>query len=145
MTELATPYSATAISLQKCNAPEHRSMVDPRLKLLLDAIQAIELAIVFLDEQSLDAYSSDQKTRSAVERQLEIVGEACQRMAHDDPSMRERVVELGLAIGLRNRIIHGYDRVEHALVFDTLTKDLPLLAQRLQAELDRFGPPPAGP
>ena len=115
-------------------------------KHLFDALAAIRLAREFtVNVSSFDAYCANALVRSAVERQLEIVGEACQRMAHDDPSMRERVVELGLAIGLRNRIIHGYDRVEHALVFDTLTKDLPLLAQRLQAELDRFGPPPAGP
>lgn len=78
-----------------------------------------------------------------MERQLEILGEACQRMVLADSDIRERIPELGLAIGPRNRNIHGYDRVEHAVLYDTLLKDLPPLARQLQAELDRAGPPPS--
>ena len=114
-------------------------------KHLFDALEAIRLANEFTAGVSFEAYLSSALVRSAVERQLEVVGEACQRMVSTDPALRETIPELGLAIGLRNRIIHGYDRVEHAVVYDTLTKDLPLLAQRLRAELDRFGPPPGTP
>jgi len=73
--------------------------------------------------------------RSAVERQLEILGEACQRMVQVDPGLRERVPELGFAIGLRNKIIHGYDRIENAIVYDTLIHDLPQLAACFEQEL----------
>ena len=113
-------------------------------KHLFDALEAIRLANEFTAGMSFEAYLSSALVRSALERQLEVIGEACQRMANTEPSLRETIPELGLAIGLRNRIIHGYDRVEHVVVYDTLTKDLPLLAQRLRAELDRYGPPPGG-
>jgi uncharacterized protein with HEPN domain len=75
---------------------------------------------------------------------LEILGEACQRITQVEPGMRERIAEIGLAIGLRNRIIHGYDRVERAIVWDTLNKGLPGLARQLQAELERLPPPDGG-
>ena len=110
-------------------------MADLRLKLLLDAIQAIELAIVFVDGQSLDAYSSDQKTRSAVERQLEVLGEAFARLSREAPDLSQRLPAAGFAVGLRNRIIHGYDSVDDAIVHATVTSDLPGLLAALQAWL----------
>jgi len=55
--------------------------------------------------------------------------------------LRERLPEAGLATALRNRIIHGYDRLENAVIFDTVVKDLPELALRLEAELARFASP----
>ena len=62
-------------------------------------------------------------------------------MAQADPDIRQRVPEIGLAIGLRNKINHGSDRVENAVVYDTLTQDLPLLGDRLAQELERQPPP----
>lgn len=79
--------------------------------------------------------------RSAIERQLEILGEACQRMVQADPEIRDRIPEVGFAIGLRNRIIHGYDRVENAVVYDTLTHDLPALGERLAYEMSKHPAP----
>ena len=62
-------------------------------------------------------------------------------MAQVDPDIRQRVPEIGLAIGLRNKIIHGYDRLENAVVYDTLMQDLPLLGDCLAQELERQPPP----
>jgi uncharacterized protein with HEPN domain len=43
-----------------------------------------------------------------------------------------------LAIGLRNRLIHGYDKVLDAVVVTTVRHDLPLLMAALEAELKRY-------
>ncbi len=107
-------------------------------KLLFDALTAARLAREFSSGLSYEQYSANLLVRSAVERQLEILGEACQRMLQVDPAIRQRVPEVGLAIGLRNRIIHGYDRVETAIVHETLQRDLPAFVLRLQQELDRY-------
>jgi uncharacterized protein with HEPN domain len=104
-------------------------------KHLFDALAAVRLAREFAAGLSFDAFVSNVLVRSAVERQLEILGEACQRMAQDEPDIRQRLPEVGFAIGLRNKIIHGYDRIENAVVYDTLMQDLPLLEQRLALEL----------
>ncbi len=110
-------------------------------KHLFDALTAVRLARQFSTHVSFAEYEANALVRSAVERQLEILGEACQRMAQIDPDIRVRLPEIAFAIGLRNRIIHGYDRIENAVVYDTLTQDLPLLAERLSVELAKLPSP----
>jgi uncharacterized protein with HEPN domain len=110
-------------------------------KHLHDALAAARLAVEFLRGFDAEGHAANVLVRSAIERQLEILGEACRRALDEDGSLRERIPELPLAVALRNRIIHGYDRVEQAIVFDTVTRDLPLLAERVEAELSRLPPP----
>lgn len=109
-------------------------MTDRVPKLLLDAIEASRTAREFLGEQDLADYLADKKSRSAVERQLEILGEACARIAKLEPSWPERAEGLRFAIALRNRIIHGYDGVDHGIVHQTVREDL----APLEAELERL-------
>jgi uncharacterized protein with HEPN domain len=103
-------------------------------KLLVDALGAIESAQEFLVGCTLDAYIADKMRRSAVERQLEILGEACSRLVKLEPGLLESIGNLRLAIGMRNRIIHGYDAVDDEMVYQTVTDDLGLL----QADLGRL-------
>jgi uncharacterized protein with HEPN domain len=79
--------------------------------------------------------------RSAVERQLEILGEACKRVLDEAPDLRDRMPDLALAIGLRNRLIHGFDRVVDTVVVAAVRRDLPRLQGWLGAELARFPMP----
>jgi len=99
-------------------------MTDKTPKLLVDALGAIDLACEFIAGISLIEYSADKMRRSAVERQLEILGEACSRLAKLEPALVESVINLKLAIDLRNRIIHGYDSVDDEIVYCTVTDDL---------------------
>lgn len=102
-------------------------MTDRTPKLLVDALGAIESAQEFVAGSSLVSYTADKMRRSAVERQLEILGEACSRLARLEPALIESVANLKLAIDLRNRIIHGYDAVDDEIVFLTVTDDLDVL------------------
>ena len=70
------------------------------------------------------AYAGDKMRRSAVERQLEILGEACARLSKLEPSLINSTTNLKLAIDLRNRIIHGYDSVDDEIVYLTVKQDL---------------------
>lgn len=110
-------------------------------KHLHDALTAAQLAAGFLSGFDLARYAADPLVRSAVERQLEILGEACRRATDEEPALRERVPEVALAVALRNRIIHGYDRIEHAIVFETVQRDLPALIEHLRGELSRLPAP----
>jgi uncharacterized protein with HEPN domain len=107
-------------------------------KHLHDAVTAARRAVAFLGDLDADGYRADLLVRSAVERQMEILGEACKRIVDEAPTMRDRMPELGLAIGLRNRLIHGYDKVDDAVVADTVRRDLPGLVSALEAELAHF-------
>jgi uncharacterized protein with HEPN domain len=116
-----------------CRPAAYRSMNDRAPKLLFDAISAIDSATEFLGDVSLDTYFADAMRRSAVERQLEILGEACSRLEKLDAGWSSTIPDIRLAIGLRNRIIHGYDAGDDAMVFETVGKDLPSLRAALAA------------
>lgn len=76
---------------------------------------------------------SDRVLSLAVFRLLEIVGEAAGRVTPEGKAAFTGIPWAGI-VGLRNRLIHGYDRVDFDRVWDVLTTDLP----RLLAELDRI-------
>jgi uncharacterized protein with HEPN domain len=114
-------------------------MTDKSPKLLVDALGAIGLAQEFVKDCSLADYTADKMRRSAVERQLEILGEACARLAKLEPGLGESVVNLKLAVDMRNRIIHGYDSVDDEIVYMTVVDDLVPLRDDLSRLLSTRG------
>ena len=83
----------------------------------------------------------DAMLRSAVERQAEIVGEACRRALTDSPELRERLPDMARAMAMRSRIAHGYDLIDDAIVFETVRVHFPPLADGLERELASFRAP----
>ncbi|HSW07184.1 DUF86 domain-containing protein [Aquabacterium sp.] len=117
-------------------------MLDRRPKLLVDALGAIDAAMSFAIGKSLESYEADLLLRSGVERQLEILGEACARLVKEHDALFNEIPATRLAVGLRNRIIHGYDAVDDETVFRTVQDDLPGLRATLQlwlSQLERAG------
>ena len=72
-------------------------MDDRRPKLLFDALTAITAARSFVEDTTFDDYTQSLLLRSAVERQLEILGEACTRLASADETLFEHVPQARLA------------------------------------------------
>lgn len=107
-------------------------------KLLLDGITAIELAQSFIDGTTLEQNCASPMTRSAVERQLEILGEACSRLGKLETTETLAITQLSFAVGLRNRIIHGYDAVDDDIVYATVLEDLPFLKAELSDVYERL-------
>lgn len=103
-------------------------------KLLFDIREALGAIGVFTDGMSFEDYLADAKTREAVERKFEIIGEACSRLRDRDPGGFETIKGAYQIIGLRNRIIHGYDHVDDAILRDIIKINLPALACHLPAE-----------
>jgi uncharacterized protein with HEPN domain len=69
--------------------------------------------------------------RSAVERQLEIIGEALSRAAEDDKTLIDRIPELPRIVGLRNRIIYGYDSGNDEIVWDVVQNKVGTLEEQI--------------
>jgi uncharacterized protein with HEPN domain len=115
-------------------------MVDRRPTLVLDAIGAIRAATVFCASASLARYQQDLMLRSAVERQLEILGEACTRLAREHPALFDELPSARSAVALRNRIAHGYDHIDDQTVFETVTRNLPAFEGELQRWLRVLDP-----
>ena len=73
--------------------------------------------------------------KAAVERQLEIIGEALARLARFDEQLAGRISEYRRIIALRNFLIHAYGDVDDRLVWDILTTRLPRLRQEVTSLL----------
>jgi uncharacterized protein with HEPN domain len=70
-------------------------------------------------------------TRSAVERQFEIIGEALAQLLRLDPSLRSRISDSGRIVAFRNRLIHGYSSVADDVVWGILEANLPSLREEV--------------
>ena len=105
-------------------------------KSVWDAWNACRLIQEFTQGHTLETYLQNLRDRSAVERQFTILGEAFNRIDAVDSSFRDRFTEIGDAIGMRNRISHGYDRVNDEVVWVTTVKRIPGLMAKLATWLE---------
>ena len=106
--------------------------MNPRsLKRLEDAGDACARIQSFLKGISLETFVNSELLRSAVERQLEIIGEALGIATKEDDSILEIVPEIPRIVGLRNRLIHGYDSVDPELIWDVVKTKIPPLKRQL--------------
>lgn len=107
-------------------------MQDECLKLLVDIRQAYGDIRAFTAGLNFDQYRGDTMCRAAVERKFEIIGEACTRMRDRFPAIFLQMTNGVQIIGFRNRLIHGYDNVDDAIVWDIVTQKLPLLSAEVE-------------
>jgi uncharacterized protein with HEPN domain len=99
-------------------------------KRLLDAVNACEAIAEFVAGKDFAAYENDRLLRSAVERQFEIIGEALNKAGAVETALAAQIPEFQRIIGLRHRLIHGYDNVDDEILWDVVqSKIAPLRAQ----------------
>ncbi len=114
-----------------------RHRVEVYLHHMLDhAREAMELA----RGRTRADLDSERLFELAVFRLLEVIGEAASRVA---PADRDRVPDIDWpkVVGMRNRLIHGYDTINLDLVWHVLTVDLPPLVVALAEALGEEGSP----
>ena len=100
-------------------------------KRLLDALNACRAIESFVAGRTFSDYERNPMLRSAVERQFEIVGESLRLAETDTPELSSWIPDVRRIVGLRNRLIHGYDSVDDELLWQTIHGHVPALAQRL--------------
>ena len=105
------------------------------IKRLEDARDACTRIGSFLKGIPRDAFLDSEIHRAAVERQLEIIGEALGIASKTDQALVEAIPDLPRIVALRNRLIHGYDSVDAELVWDLVQTHLPKLQTQLQSIL----------
>jgi uncharacterized protein with HEPN domain len=98
---------------------------------LLDIAHAARDILDFCGEMDHDAYLADIKTQAAVMQRLMVIGEAAKRLsdafrqAHPKQPWRQ-------IAGMRDRLIHGYDKVQIDLVWQVVEDDIPALLAFVQ-------------
>lgn len=92
----------------------------------------------FVEGERFERYASDLLLRSAVERQLQNIGEALSQLSRIDPPLAARVPRQRQLIGFRNVLVHGYAGLNDAEVWRTLHENLPELHSAVSALLEEL-------
>lgn len=98
-------------------------------KYLHDVQQAVKRLAEFTRDKTFADYEADAMLRSAVERQFEIVGEALNQLAKNDPGCAASISDYRRIIAFRNILIHGYAEIDNRLVWSILETKLPALTR----------------
>ncbi len=95
-------------------------------KFLFDIHESIDSIEKYLgNKRDFNVYLADKMLRRAVEREFEIIGEAMSRIEKLDPTVN--ITAKKLIISMRNRVIHGYDKIDNEIIWGTIVRHLPKL------------------
>jgi uncharacterized protein with HEPN domain len=108
-------------------------------KLLEDIRDAAAFVRQATANKTLDDYRGNRLLRQAVERNFEIIGEAVGRLAKLDPTTAARIGQHQRIISFRNLLIHGYDLIDDAQVWDVIQSDLTTLEAEIASILGESG------
>ena len=100
-------------------------------KYLADAQKAAIAIVEFLETKSLEDFKNNLLLLSAVERQLIIAGEALNLASQEKEDLELDIPDLWKIVGLRNRLVHGYDIIRAEILWDVCKEKIPLLQKRL--------------
>lgn len=94
---------------------------------LFDILSAVnEIESFFVDRpKEFQDYQTDLRTKRAVERNVEIIGEAMNRILKQNSEIE--ITDSWKIVAVRNRIIHGYDSVSDDVIWGIVMKQLPIL------------------
>jgi uncharacterized protein with HEPN domain len=107
-------------------------MSDRPVRLLIeDILESIEKIERYTAGISFEEFAGDDKTNDAVIRNLEIIGEAANRLP-DEFKDQHSNIEWFKIVGLRHRIVHEYFGIDLGIVWQVVTKDMPLFKIDLQ-------------
>lgn len=97
---------------------------------VLDVAKAAERALRLIEGMDQNAFDADERTRWAVYSQFVLIGEAAARVS---PAFRKSHAGLPWKemVGMRNRLVHGYDQIDWSRVWETLQQNLPALLKSL--------------
>ena len=98
---------------------------------LLDMANAARLLLEFREGIAKEEFLLDEKTQAAVLHEITLLGEAAKRLSpeftrrHPDIPWRE-------ICGMRDRVVHQYDRVDLNLVWEVTDTDIPELLRKIE-------------
>lgn len=104
-------------------------------KLLVDIVESINSIDEHLEgKRILEEYLSNKTKRRAVEREIEIIGDAMSKLLKINPNIS--ISYSRIIVDLRNKVIHAYDNVDDILIWKIINKDIPQLLNEANALLN---------
>ncbi len=105
-------------------------------KYLFDIKTSIDSINEFLGEsRDFFKYQENKLLRRGIEREIEIIGEATNRILKYDKSIR--IENARQIVDARNWVIHGYDKVDDVVIWGIVTKHLPKLKMEIEGLLEK--------
>ncbi len=106
------------------------------LKYLLDIQESINSIYEYLgDKRDFNDYKSNKLLRRGIERELEIIGEATNRILKLDENTQ--ISDSRRIVDLRNWVIHGYDKVDDVIIWGIISRDIPKLKEQVNRLIDK--------
>ena len=104
---------------------------------LYDILSSInEIESYYIDTPKIfEIYQNDLRTKRAVERNIEIIGEAMNRILKLDSEIV--ISNSRKIVDVRNRIIHGYDSVSDDVIWGIVIRNLPVLQKEVEELLGK--------
>lgn len=99
-------------------------------KYLFDIKESIDSIENYLgNKRDFKVYISDKMLRRAIEREFEIIGEAMNRIDKIDTDLN--IKSKKQIISMRNRVIHGYDKIDDEIIWGIIVRHLPILKKEV--------------
>lgn len=117
--------------------------MDKRIqKWLLDIYECIKTIESYFENEPHDftLYKKNEMRKKAVERNLEIIGEAVKRILDLDETYTQKITDARPIVNLRNYIIHSYDSVSDENIWSILITHLPRLKNEIRPLLNHNHP-----
>ena len=99
-----------------------------------DILEELHLVIQFTKGMTFDDFLSDIKTQRAIEKCLGNMGEASKKIPD---SIRKKYPEIPFKqmSQMREIVVHDYDGINYMIIWDTVTRELPPLEERIESLL----------
>ncbi|RIH62955.1 DUF86 domain-containing protein [Mariniphaga sediminis] len=105
-------------------------------KLLFDIYTAIDNIDKYIGEKKyFEDYDNNPMLQDAVERNLEIIGEAMKKLLAIEPEIE--ISNSRRIVDARNKIIHGYDEIENSQLWGIIINHLPVLKEEVKNYLEK--------
>ena len=117
--------------------------LDPRRKdrvRLLHMLDAARRSVSFAASRSRSDLDEDDIQTLGLIKSIEVIGEAANQINESTRKLFPEVPWQAL-VGMRNRMVHGYDTIDLEIVWETVRNSLPPLIQQLESALDRLEDP----
>jgi len=106
------------------------------LTYLYDIQNSIDSINEYLGEKrNFQEYQSNKLLRRGIERELEIIGEAANRILKIDSSIK--IDNARKIVDLRNWVIHGYDKIDDVIIWGIISRQLPILKVQVDKLLEK--------
>jgi len=102
-------------------------------KWLYDILLALnEISSYFEKEISFEEYKANTMLKRATERDLEIIGEAMNRILKRDSTFENKISDAREIIDLRNLVIHAYDNISEENIWSVIIHHIPILRKEIE-------------